>query len=216
MKKQIPAKYLTKTFDSKADKIRQFFVNDDDSIILTEHEKELRERFEKAFSLLCNYHSNEQAVTVMMKHYGYSRAQAYRDIRNATDIFGDVLQSKKEASKHILSEMAMKNYQLAASRNDLDNMNKAVANLIKIAGVDRDEFDLPDPSKIQPPTQILQISMDFLSSGFAQVIDDKAKEELNNLTKKINDLIDKSPVSQYLNKLNMIQDVEFTEVNDEA
>lgn len=210
---KISPKYLQKTFDSKQDKIRQYFLSDDNSIVLSDHEMELKERYEKVFSLLCNAYSSEQVVNVMKK-FGISRAQVFRDIRNATDIFGDVVSTKKEASKYILYEMGMKAWQKAELASDYDGMSKAMANLIKITGVDRDEFDLPDPSKIQPPTQIIQLSLDFLQSQYANIIDDQGKEEINKLIEKINDFIEKSPVSQYLNKFNKIEDVEFQEVSE--
>lgn len=196
-------------YDSKIEKIRAHFLNDD--VPLTKHEEELKERLESAFSLLCNYHSNEQAIPVLKKKFNISQAQAYRDIKNATDIFGDITQTKKEAARYILYELAMKNYQLAASKNppDLEQMNRAVTNMIKIKGLDRDDIDMPDLTKIQPPVQILQINIDFLTSQFSNIIDEKAKGKINKLMNQIASIIDKNKINDYLD-----QHIEIPTINN--
>jgi hypothetical protein len=197
-----------KKFDSKLEKIQGYY--DDEKIKLSPTEDELRVRLEAAFTLLCKYHSNEQAKDRLMSQFGYSQAQAYRDLRAAVELFGDIIKTKKEASRYILYELAMKNYQLAASKSDIDQMNKAVANLIKITGVDRDDFDLPDPSKIQPPMQMLSITYNFINGPHFKQIDKKAQDVLLDLQAKINALIDKSPAKEYLDILT-IQDAEIIE-----
>jgi len=57
---------------------------------------------------------------------------------------------------------------------------------------------LPDPSKINPPTQVLQIDIGFIKSQFAQYIDPKAKAKINALLKQITDLVESSMIEDYL------------------
>jgi hypothetical protein len=186
----------TKHFDSKIDKIREYYA--DENIKLSSIEDDLRIRLESAYTFLCKFHSNEQTKKLLINQFNYSPAQAYRDIRSALDLFGDVIKTKKEASRYILYEMGMNNYQLAASKTDLEQMNRALTNLIKITGVDRDDFDLPDPSKIQPPVQLLTLTFNFINSEFFKQIDEKAQNELLILQNKINAMIEKSSVKEYL------------------
>jgi hypothetical protein len=193
-------------FNNTLEKIRQYFI--DDNIKLSQKEDEIRIRLESAFTLLCKYHSNEQAKDRLISQFNYTPRQAYRDIRSALELFGDVIKTKKEASRYILYELAMKNYQLAASKSDIDQMNRAVANLIKITGVDREDIDLPDPSKIQPPMQMLSITIQFINSPFFKQIDKKAQEQVLELQNKIQGLIDKSPIKDYLDMMN-ISDAEI-------
>lgn len=204
---------FVQNFEDKVEKIKQSYIQN--NIRLTPLEEEMRIRFEAAFTLLCNYHSNEQAVGKLMSQFGYSRRSAYYDLRSAVELFGDVVKTKKEASRYILYEMAMKNYQLAASAAppDIDQMNKALANLVKITGVDKDEFDLPDPSKIQPPVMVLQLSPDFVNSIYAKVIDNKAKKEVNRLIKQINTFIGESQVKDYLDTFKVI-DIPHEEMDE--
>jgi len=196
----------SRKFDTKLEKIREYF--DNDQIKLSKTEDDLRIRLEAAFTLLCKYHSNEQAKDRLMSQFSYSQAQAYRDLRSAIELFGDVVKTKKEASRYILYELAMKNYQLAASVSDIDQMNRAVANLIKITGVDRDDFDLPDPSKIQPPIQMLSLTFNFINGPYFKQIDKKAQNVLLDLQSKVNAIIEKSPAKEYLDMLT-IQDAEI-------
>ena len=150
-----------------------------------------------------------------MTQFGYKSAQAYRDIRSAIDLFGDVVKIKKETSRYILYELGMKNYQLAASKGDVEQMNKALTNLIKITGVDRDDFDLPDPSKIQPPIQMLSITFNFINSEFFKHIDPKAKEGLLKLQGQIQAIIDKNPFKEYLDMM-QITDIPHTDVTGDG
>jgi len=202
-----------KEFDSNLEKIRAWFV--DTEIKLSPHQEELRIRLESAFTLLCKYHSNEQARERLMTQFGYKSAQAYRDIRSAIELFGDVVKIKKETSRYILYELAMKNYQLAASKTDVEQMNKALGNLIKITGVDRDDFDLPDPSKIQPPIQMLSITFNFINSEYFKHVDKKAQDELIKLQNQITTMIERSPVKEYLD-LMQAQDISHTEIREDG
>jgi len=185
-------------FDSTIDKLRAYFTGE--NITLTDKEDEIRHRLECAFTLVCSFKSNEQAVKELVKQHGISKMQAYRDLRNSMELFGDVVKMKKEAQKYILYELAMRNYQLAALENppNIDQLNRSVANLIKITGADRDDFDLPDPAKIQPPNQILSLEINFINSSFFDMIDPGIKQGLMKLVNEIKDLISNSQYAEYL------------------
>lgn len=133
---------------STKDKIFAFYL-DGENIELTDKEKSIKERWTAAFSLLCNYHSPQQAVNVLVKEFQISEAQAYRDVKNSMELFGNVTESDKQAYRHILFEFAMKVFQLAATAKNLPEMNKAIATMVKIKGLDREDPDIPDFSMIQ-------------------------------------------------------------------
>jgi hypothetical protein len=134
--------------DSTKDRIFAYYL-DKDRIKLTAKEEEIRTRWSACFSLLCQYHSPQQAVNVLQQRFEISEAQAYRDVKNATELFGDVTSSDKQAYRHILFEFAMKIFQLAATKSDLSEMNKSLNTMVKIRGLDRDDPDLPDFSLLQ-------------------------------------------------------------------
>lgn len=151
---------------------------DEGSVHLSAKEEEIRVRWAACFSLLVNYHSVQQAVSVICKQFDISEAQAYRDCRNAVELFGDVTKSNKEAYRHILFEFAMKIFQLAATKNDLVEMNKALQSMIKIKGLDKEDPDLPDFGLLQPhvfnisiPDQQLNLLKEFTKSSVINLSD---------------------------------------------
>jgi len=134
--------------ESTKDKIFAFYL-EKNSVNLSPKEEEIRERWSACFSLLCQYHSPQQAVNVLQQKFGISEAQAYRDIKSAMELFGDVTSSDKQAYRHILFEFAMKIFQLAATKSDLSEMNKSLSTMVKIRGLDREDPNIPDFSMLQ-------------------------------------------------------------------
>ena len=70
--------------------------------------------------------------------------------------------------------------------------------IIKANNLDTEDVDLPDPDKIQPPKQLIQLPLDFLQSEFVKHIDPKAKQEINNVLDKVKKLLEKSVIGNYL------------------
>lgn len=138
----------------------------------------MRERWEACFSLLCQYHSPQQVVNVMTQRFGISIPQAYRDLRNSTELFGNASKSNKDAYRHVLFEFAMKIFQLAATKTDLTEMNRALLTMVKLKGLDREDADLPDFSMLQnnhyeiklESSQMQRLS-EILSKGIVNVDD---------------------------------------------
>ncbi|PXX96905.1 hypothetical protein DF185_19895 [Marinifilum breve] len=141
------------------DKIQASFLYDDDRLVLSHKDQELKERWEAAFSLLCNYHSNEQSLPILMQRFGISRAAAYRDIANAKQLFGDITQSNKEADRYILNELAMKTFRMAVDNHDVEGMNRAISNMIKLKRLDQnDPANAIDPSMFEKDEYMIVVN----------------------------------------------------------
>ena len=188
--------------DTTFDKIFAWYVDDTDKLKLTKKQEDLKVRWEAAYDLLCNYHSPQQATPLLMQKFSISKAQAYRDVKNATNLFGDINATRKEGTRHILYEYAMKTFQMAAKNHDFAEMNRAIANMIKLKGLDKDDPNLPDFSRLEPTTQVIQLNPEFLQK-FGHLIDQSVIEKM----KKV---MDKSVFSEYKD----IIEVPFTEVKD--
>lgn len=195
MKPDIPLKY--QIFDDTFEKIKAFYI--DSEVKLTKKEEELRRRWQLAFTILCRHRSRQQTVKILMRLGKISERSAYQDINNANKLFGDVFKTNKETERHILHEMAMENYNEAKKKHDLDNMNKAVAIMVKIKGLETEDPDLPDPAKLRPHTQVLQINFEFINSPYFQLIDPKAKHEIIKVLEKARNMLETSSITQYLN-----------------
>ena len=111
-------------------------------------------RYQFAWANLCKGMSRQDVVLMLHKTYGVTERQAYQDVTDATDLFGDVSKATKEGIRNILYEYAVKAYQLAVNNKDVQGMNNAVKNLIKISGVDKEDADMPDFKRLEPSIYI--------------------------------------------------------------
>lgn len=182
--KRTKSSYITKLHNQKAkttiDKISAWYLDKESGVTLTEKEEKIRVRWSAAFSLLCQYHSPQQAVKVIQEQFDISEPQAYRDVKQATKLFGDVTKSEKEGYRHILYEYSMKVFQMAAKNHDLQNMNKSISNMISLKGLDVEDPDMPDFNKLQPhqyniniPDATINILSNMMNKGVVNISDIK-------------------------------------------
>lgn len=146
--------------ETTLDRLRAYYAAKEDApVLLTEHQTAVLRRYEAAWGLLLEFKSNEQTLSKLMEVFEISRAQAYRDLANCKLLFGDVVRSNKEAERHILKEMALFAFQEAKKNcpKFLKEMNKAVANLIKITGIEHEDPSLPDPETFLPSSYTLEL-----------------------------------------------------------
>jgi hypothetical protein len=118
-------------------------------IRLTPHEEETKELWAEVWTMLTKFKSRKAIIKFLDEQKGRSRAQANRDITNAKNLFGDLLKVSKIGERQLLYELAMETLILAKKEKDIDGMNKAIANMIKIKGLDKEDFDIPDFSMLQ-------------------------------------------------------------------
>ncbi|MEL7118627.1 MAG: hypothetical protein AAFO07_04280 [Bacteroidota bacterium] len=100
-------------------------------------------------------------VGCLMKDFGLSQASAYRINRESKLVFADMVQINKAIERNLAVEMAKENYRIAKLRHSLKEMNRATMALIKAAGLDREDPDIPDFEKIQPSIIIASLPEDM-------------------------------------------------------
>lgn len=166
---------ILKHRDTTFDKIYAYYINPD-KYQLTEKEEEIRKRWSAAFSLQLNYHSPEQCVPVLMQEFSISKAQAYRDVRNATALFGDVNKSDKEGKRYILYEYSMRLMQEAIKKNDLDAWGQAINKMIRLARLDEEDQAQINPEKLESndyklvlPKEIKQMLKGMVQNGYMDI-----------------------------------------------
>jgi hypothetical protein len=191
--------------DNSFDQIRSFVIGK--TTTLPDNLDVLRRRWLSAFTFMLDpgLKSDRQVCKKLMMMYKISDDTAYRDIAASKRLFGDARKSSKEAERYLASENAKENYDKAwnmflATKKYNWYLAAVLQQKIhaKVNGLDKDDPDLPDPSKINPPIQVLQINIDFLTSQFAQFIDPKAKERINALLEQMDELVTSSRISDYL------------------
>ncbi len=178
------------------ERITQYYMSDKTK--LSRRDNHIRVRWETAYSMLINQNGVElDVVRMLMKFYGISKMQAYRDVYNCTRCFGLVGGMDRQFIRHMVTQWAIESLQQAEQLNDFDAIDRFLNIIIKANNLDKEDTDIPDPSKIQPPVQLLSINYSFLKSEYFKLIDTKAQKALLNLHKQVVALIDASPIADY-------------------
>lgn len=169
------------------DRIYVWYIKGDNYVALTETEIDIRDRWQQMWLLLCNGRTPEKAVRFIMRITGVSRSQAYVDLRSATKLFGEVVKTSKDSKRALYEGFANKIYNMALRKDppDLDQANKALANMIKLSGLDEADPDLPDFTKLEPshftinlPAEIMTFLNNLAQKGavnLSQVRDESLK-----------------------------------------
>ena len=200
------------TSDTILERIKVYYLSG--NIKLSEHDEKVRCRWAAAYSMLNNQRGvSREVVTMLMKTHDISEAQAYRDVYNCTRCFGPVRGMDRQAIRNMVTEWAIEDYRKASVMNDFRAKDKALDKIIKANYLDKEDTDQPDPSKIQPPVQLLSINYSFLTSEYFKLIDPKAQEALLKLNEKVMALIDASPIAEYKNIL-LADDTTYEDVTD--
>jgi hypothetical protein len=182
------------------DRIREYYRSD--LVKLSPEEEVIRQRWSACFIQLNDeMNSDRDVVAFMMKQYGICEGQAYKDIRNCRRLFGDVRTYTKEAMRYHVTQWAIELLKLARLKKDLRAMEKALERITKAYNLDKEDPDLPDPSRFIPPVQLLTINYNFINSPSFKMIDAKAQEKLLELHNRIEAMADELYVKDYLNML---------------
>ena len=156
-------------------------------------------RWETAHALLLDHHeTNRNVVKTLMKRFGISSKCAYEDIHNSNILFGNTRLSNKDAYRYLITQWATDMYRKANKINDFRAMNKALERITKVLNLDKEDPDIPDPTKIQPPVQLLSVNFTFIDSPRFKLIDEKAQKAMLFLYDEFMEQAKLSQLADYL------------------
>ena len=191
--------------ESRLEKLRAHYLDERDvfgkPVELTEQDRDAMHIMETAFTYMLDFKefgTKDRVSKHLMKLFNIESRQAYYYIAGAERLFGDVRRSSKEALRYIITETAKDILKLAIETKDLKAATNAMREITKANNLDKEDMDIPDPKDIQPPIQLLQINLDFITSRYANVVDDTAKVKINQLIEEIQKLINGSKIDNYL------------------
>ena len=170
------------------DKIRKYYLKGEDSVTLTDKQDEIRIRVLKAWNLMINYLSKEQAMAVIMNEYGCSRAQSYRYVSDAMSVFGNPVANQKEAEKYLIGEDLIRSQQRSIKNKDEAAYLKAMALRIKLGSYDKETLQNFDPEKLKAQTYVLKVHPSVLKSIESR--QDGGSLDFNNLDTEDVDYLD--------------------------
>ena len=144
--------------ETTIDKIMASFFND--KIELTPKQKEKKRRMETAFSHMRLMLSIQQTAKRLREEFGVSEATAYRDIKDATTIFGDIHDVNARGVRIVLREAYWRAYQLALKAEDIELQIKALDKYKELFDWDDDMTNEELKDKIQAHVYNIKISRD--------------------------------------------------------
>lgn len=176
-----------KTNDSTFDRIYKYYHNNKTRIELSPEEDRIRERWEKAWFLLCRRRTQKQVVELIEKLFNVGKSVAYDDVRNAMQIFSNPNADMKDAKRAIAETMALEGANLCFKKGDTEGYHKFIKIYMDINGLDVEEDSkMKEMLKNLKPTtlifvtdrEILKKEADALMKGIPQV-EDIAHEEIS-------------------------------------
>ncbi len=162
--------------ETALDRIRASFFSeaDDPDAGLSLAELEQKGQLVCAHASRTQGKSLERTVKLLCGRYDISRATAYRRCRDASVLFGEVTRTHKEGERQIVYEMAQRAYRDALKLGDAKAMNGAIANMIKIKGLDKEDTTALTPELLGDKNYYLQVGQ---GSGKSQRVIDLGKLE---------------------------------------
>lgn len=169
--------------NDKFDKIQKaLFSPPSKTLVLTDKELEIKQRWEKAFTLWhANPHySDKQIVRFLVNECGVKRSVAYTDLTHIKMLLGCVNTASKEWYRHMVIEMARSAFVMAKAKGDPKAMALAADKIGKYAKLDKDEPEQLPWDEMIPPN--FEPSPDITILGLEQT--PKMEEKRRKLRSK--------------------------------
>jgi len=188
---------------SDVEVLRRWFVAED-QWELTERQDWVRQRWEFAKAMFMKRRKFLEIQQAMVREFGISAAQAYRDFRNALNCFGDIDRIPAEAHRQRSIEMALEAYRIAKKAKDADGMTKAVRMYYTAAGLDKDDPDRIDLEKLMS------------ERVYAEVLDPAIRDLLLNFMEQSGGSIDVSRLFELLYSAKDGEYISYEQASDDA
>lgn len=163
-----------KTADSKFDRIWKYYHNNKTRVELTDEEQRIRERWEKAWMLLCRNRTQKDAADLIMRLFNVSRSVAFDDVNNAMMLFSNPNADLKEGKRAIAENALMRGADKAWKEGNMDMYLKFYSKYIEINGLTVQEDDkMKDILKhLKPTTLVFVTSPEQLKAQADELIKD--------------------------------------------
>lgn len=167
------------TKDSMFDRIYRYYHNNKSRVVLTAEEHDIRERWEKAWFLLCRHRTRRQVADLLEKIFSIGKSVAYDDIRNAMMLFSNPQEDVKAAKRAIHENMVLQGADRCWKNGDMDGYYKFTKEYREGNNLDNDDDDkLGELLKKLKPAQIIIFSN-------ARELEDQANEMQQELTNDV-------------------------------
>lgn len=169
-----------KTADSTFDRIWKYYHNDKTRIELSAEENTIRERWEKAWLLLCRHRTQKQVVELIGKLFNISQSVAYDDVRKAMTLFSNPQEDIKEGKRRIAESMILQGADRCWKAGDMEGYNKFTKQYIDINKLDLPDDGINDLLKKLKPTQIIIVADKSQLEAKADALQDQLTKDIEH------------------------------------
>lgn len=142
--------------DKTFDRIWKYYYLTDKRIELSEKAEAIRQRWEMAWLMDCTLLTKHKMAKRLMKKYGISERQGFKDIVHARLLFSDPTQNNKDAKRAIMSTLLETMIRKAVARSDFKAVDKLILRYDKINGLSVEKDDgMAEYMKKQKPAVII-------------------------------------------------------------
>jgi len=166
-------------------RIRQYYLGEE--VILNEDEANILKRWEEAFTFLRDTKSIPETVALLRRRFPeISKRTLFKDANSSLQLFGDVIKYSKEAMRNMANDYALDYLNRCKTLNDRNNEKSAIAMLIKINRLDKDEVEEMDPAsmileapRIEIPEHVSSMIYALIGNGAVNLMQLREKATLN-------------------------------------
>lgn len=121
---------------------------------LTDHQMQYYNRIRGVYGLMLAGHPQTTVIEYIQGEFDISYHTAWRLYKDVGELFG-AERANKEIKRQIAENMAQRSYKYAEERGDVRMMIQATKAYNEAAGLNREDYDLPDFSLLEAPPVIL-------------------------------------------------------------
>lgn len=190
---------LTTSFD----RIYFSYLSEEVEALLSPEELERRERIDEAWHYMVKRKSPVTTAEWLQGKFDISRATAYRIVREALQVFGDVVKTSKDAKRRLLWEYSLKGLDRCLKIDDMRAYAAILKNMTTFEGLNLDDNTF-DGEAIQAHTYLIQLTAasgrelrfnanaieELPADQYAEVLD--AVENMTTSVEEMDDMLDRA------------------------
>jgi hypothetical protein len=194
---------IPERLDTPFDRLYFSYFSEEVEAMLTEAERRHRDRVDEAWHHMVSRKSALMAAEWLQGKHSLSRATAYRVVRDALELFGDVIKTSKDAKRRLLWEYSLKGLDKSLEIEDMRAYAAILKTMSAFEGLSTDDNTF-DGEAIQAHTYLIQVGRaggqelkfnanaieELPASEYALVVD--AVEEMTISPEQMEELIDKA------------------------
>jgi hypothetical protein len=151
---------------------------------LPEHVKKRVERWEFADNLIQKHGICRTSIALHRQKFSIDQATVYRDFDSAMQVYGSIHRNQKDYMRHVHLQKVYKALDWAEDERDIKAYIRAVAELRKNAQFEKEDQEVPDWSRLQPPQWMVGFFPELLNNPLPENWENQVQKLIQTKRKK--------------------------------